>query len=154
MRATDKARYLVTAAFSVATPDGSRTFNPGAVLSLVPDKAAPYILGGFLREIAPDPDGRPRTAPGGGLLIPWRTATGRLLYLAETPAAAGRAPEGAATFQIEELDMLRGATPETVNMVIDIKELFGNGTLQRDTITAAALPTAGTGPLYYNPKGV
>ena len=122
----EKSRYLVTAAFTVNTPGGSRTFTPGAVLSLVPEKAAPFILAGQLREVAPDPDSTPQPNPGGGLLIPWRTATGRLIYLAESPTAAAHTPPGAAVFQLAELDLIREASPATLNLIINTKEIFDN----------------------------
>ena len=125
-----KARYCVTELFTVLTANGPRTFTPGTVLSLVPEKAAPFLQAGKLREVAPEQDARPQPAPGGGLLIPWRTATGRLIYLAESATAAAQTPAGGAAFQREELNLLRGATTETITMVINVKEVFDNPTLQ------------------------
>ena len=119
-----KARYQVTAAFTVDIPGGTRTFTPGAVLSLVPEKAALFILGGQLREVEPDQESTPRPAPGGGVLIPWRTATGRLIYLAESPAAAAHVPPGGVVFQLAELDLIRGASPAMLDLIIDAKEVF------------------------------
>ena len=124
MNGPTKTRYQVTAAFSVDTPGGTRTFTPGAVLSLVPEKAAPFIRGGQLREVEPDQDSGPQPAPGGGLLIPWRTATGRLIYLAETPAAATNTPTGTAVFQLAEFDLIRGSSPAMIDLIIDAKEVF------------------------------
>lgn len=121
-----KARYQVTAAFTVDTPGGTRTFTPGAVLSLVPEKAAPFILGGQLREVKPDQVSKPQPAPGGGLLIPWRTATGRFIYLAESPAAAAHVPPGGAVFQLAEFDLIRGASPAMLDLIINVKEVFDN----------------------------
>ena len=124
MNGQAKTRYQVTAAFTVDTPGGTRTFTPGAVLSLVPEKAAPFILGGQLREVEPDQESKPRPAPGGGLLIPWRTATGRLIYLAETPAAAMHTPTGTAVFQLAEFDLIWGSSPAMLGLIIDAKEVF------------------------------
>jgi hypothetical protein len=146
MSETIKARYAVKAAFTVDTPGGKRTFAPGEVLNLVQGKAAPLIMAGYLREVEPIPNGTPQPAPGGGLLIPWRTATGRLIYLAESPEAAARAPERTATFQLSELDFIKGAAPAILNLIIDSKELFGNGTLDREETTTAKTNTA-PGPL-------
>jgi len=127
-----KARYCVTESFTVATATGARTFTPGAVLSLVPEKAAPFLQAGKLQEVVPEQDARPQPAPDGGLLIPYRTATGRLIYLAENATAAAQTPAGGAAFQLEELNLLRGATPETVTLAINVKEVFHNPTLQEE----------------------
>jgi len=123
----EKARYLVTVPFTVDTPGGTRTFTPGRLLNLVAEKAAPLLAAEYIREDRPDEPSMPHTY---GILIPWRTATGRLIYLAATPAAAAHSPAGTAAFQLAELEMLRGATPRTVNTLIDVKELFGNPTIQ------------------------
>ena len=151
---TRKGRYLVTAAFTVETPNGPRTFQPGAVLSIVQEKAAPLIMGGKLREVAPDPDGNTRPAPDGGRLLPWRTATGRLIYLAESTEAAAQAPAGAATFQGRELDLSRGATTATINLIIDCKEVF-NGTIEQGEEPCKDHPTRdhGTRPPGYRKRG-
>lgn len=62
----------------------------------------------------------------GKLLIPWKTESGRIIYLAEDERAAIQAPLGKACFLLSELQKMQGIDRLAAEKLIDVKEVFGN----------------------------
>lgn len=116
-----KRAYRVVRPFKVKTSSGDKELSPGATLNLAPAKAAGLLQRGFITE----------DFTSGGMLIGWRTESGRYIYLAETLGAASAVPPGRAFFLPEELEAMRGLDRHTAELIVDIKEVFLGCTVER-----------------------
>lgn len=61
------------------------------------------------------------------------TRSGRTIYVATSLSAALRVSDGVACFTLAELRKIK-STPELGNLVTDVKEVFGVGTLLEQTV--------------------
>lgn len=115
-----KRAYTVVEPFRVKTVTGVKELKPGATLNLTSEKATGLLRQGFITEAA-----------SSGILIEWRTESGKTIYLAEAPHATANVPPGRAFFLPEELEAMSGLDRHTADLLIDAKEVFPGCTVER-----------------------
>ncbi len=120
------------------TPTGSRRITAGTVLDLSSEKAERLVSAGIA---APEPDGpgveaqQEELQPGSCII--WRTAGNRRVFLVRDHIDRDKLQgEGEAWFCREEMELMKGATQETVNLIINLKELFG-GAIMRNKLKSS-----------------